>query len=94
MLGKWPLTKSARKSHATPHIALTKDEKNKIMGKKSAEDVLREQRDQALIEIGNLRKEVDKWKSAAAENEKELNALRSITLWKFVRSKLSEWIRP
>jgi hypothetical protein len=64
------------------------------MGKKSAEDVLREQRDQALIEIGNLRKEVDKWKSAAAENEKELNALRSITLWKFVRSKLSEWIRP
>jgi hypothetical protein len=54
---------------------------------KQTEDILREQRDQGLKEIASLRKTIE-------DQEKQLKALKSITLWKFIRKRLSEWISP
>jgi hypothetical protein len=76
------------------HIALTGDEKKAIMGKHSAEDVLREQRDQAQKEIFTLRRELKQWEATVTSQREEINALKSLTLWKFMRKRLSEWIKP
>ena len=82
------------------HIALTGDEKKAIIagtglvGSKKTEDVLREQRDQAQKEITTLRKEMKQWEATVAEQEIELKSLKSMTVWKFIRKRLSEWIKP
>ena len=116
LLGTYPVTNAQKKAfgfhsynHSQgkfyQHIALTKDDKNKIMGKHSTEDVLREQRDQALKEIATLRR--DKMilegtvKSQAGELklfhkivEDQEKDFKSLTVWVFLRKKLAEWIKP
>ena len=75
---------------------------------KQTEDILREQRDQALKEIALLRKEMKHWEAAVKsqsgeiklfhkiveDQEVELNALKSLTLLNFIRKRLSEWMAP
>jgi hypothetical protein len=94
---------------SSKHIALTGDEKRAILGgKQSAETVLREQRDQALKEIAALKRDLKisegKEKSLAGEvtlfqkivedQEKELKEFKSITVWKILRKRISDWIKP
>ena len=75
-------------------VSLTGDEKNVIIGKHSAEDVLREQRDQALKEIGELRKELKQWEDSVAAQELEIKTLKSMSVLEFIRKKLADWINP
>ena len=104
MIGKYPVTNSTKNPTASGkpniyrHIALTGDEKKAIIGKtpnsiggKASENVLREQRDQALIEISSLRKEIESLKLTVSAQEKEL---KSLTVWKLIRKKLSDWLAP
>ena len=86
------------------HIALTGDEKKALFAKidaakvansaggKSAEDVLREQRDQAQKEIASLRKEMKQWEATIAAQEAELKAVKSMTVWKLVKKRIADWI--
>ena len=92
LLGKWPLKNGCGKPKMQKHVALTGDEKRAIIGKKSTEDVLREQRDQALKEIGNLRKEMKQWEATVKAKEENIKALKAMTLMKFLRKRLAEWI--
>jgi hypothetical protein len=99
----------------TKNIALTGDEKRAIMGKtpnsvggKSEEKVLREQRDQALLEISALKRdlrisegkekaimgELTLFKKIVEDQNEELKILKSITVWKLIRKKLSDWLAP
>lgn len=105
LLGTYPVTNAQKKAfgfhsynHSQgkfyQHIALTKDDKNKIMGKHSTEDVLREQRDQAQKEIALLRKEMKVYETVVKSQEQELKAWKSLTVWVFLRKKLAEWIKP
>ena len=116
LLGTYPVTNAQKKAfgfhsynHSQgkfyQHIALTKDDKNKIMGKHSTEDVLREQRDQAQKEIAHLRKEMKIWEGVIKAQEGELKLFhkivedqekefKSLTVWVFIRKKLAEWIKP
>jgi hypothetical protein len=59
--------------------------------KLQTEDVLREQRDQAQREIATLRKEMKQWEVTVAAQEQEL---KSMTVWKLLRKRLAEWIKP
>ena len=95
LLGKWPLKTPRQKAMSVPRI-------------KQTEDILREQRDQALKEIELLRKEMKHWEAAVKsqsgeiklfhkiveDQEVELNALKSLTLLNFIRKRLSEWMAP
>lgn len=120
LLGVFPITAGQKRmfgyhrpKNPTPkpkHIALTGDEKKAIVhgGKKSTEEVLREQRDQALIEIAALKRDLriseGKEKSTLGEltlfhkivedQEKELEALKSLTVWKLIRKRLAQWLEP
>lgn len=76
------------------YVALSGDEKKALMvriastGKVttvSAEDVLREQRDQGLKKIAELQKEVSYWKTKAHD-------LESLTTMQFIRNKLAIWL--
>ena len=98
LLGKYPLTKNQRKQFGKGssqssvnqnRIVLTKDEKNKIMGKKSQEDVLREQRDQSLKEIDRLRKELKKSIEIVQAQKEELD---SMTIMKVVKKRILRWL--
>jgi HNH endonuclease len=95
LLGKWPIRTPQQKAMRVPRI-------------KQTEDILREQRDQAQKEIALLRKEKKAWEGALTaqtnelklfhkiveDQEEELKALKSLTVWKFIRKKLAEWIKP
>lgn len=105
MLGKYKQTQSSaerkqarRVSLGVSHIALTGDEKKAIMAgtvpsppKHKAEDVLREQRDQALKELALVRKEVKFLHELVADQEKEL---KGITVWGLLRKRIAQWISP
>ena len=81
------------KKKAPPNrVSLTGDEKKAILGKHSVENVLREQRDQAQKEIVNLRRELKHWEATVAAQEIELKSLKSLTVWQFIRKRLSEWM--
>lgn len=71
------------------HIALTGDEKRAIMGKKSTEDVLREQRDQAQKEITTLRKDIERYEAVVKDQEEKL---KSITVGKLIRKRIAAWL--
>jgi hypothetical protein len=86
------------------HIALTGDEKKAIMAgqvapapvlhhavRHNAEDVLREQRDQALRELTLARNELKLFRKIVEDQEKDL---KTMTVWKLIRKRISEWIRP
>lgn len=86
-------------SHSTKYIALTGDEKKAIMEKTpnssagySAADIHLEQRDQALREIALLRKEMKVYEAVVNTQEAELKALKSMTLWKFLKNRLAAWL--
>ncbi len=95
LLGKWPLTKTARKVHSS--ICLTGDEKKAIMSgkpspvKKKVEEVLREQRDQAHRELNIVRNELKLFHKIVEDQEKEL---KSMTVWKLIRKRIAERIAP
>lgn len=104
MLGKYPVTTRTKNSSTIGkpniygRIALTGDEKKAIYGAishgpkpKSDVEVLREQRDQALNEISSLRNEIEVLKLSVSAQEKEL---KSLTVWKLIRKRLSECIAP
>jgi hypothetical protein len=88
------------------HIALTRDEKKALLARVQAtpvghvkdthktEDILREQRDQAQKEIFTLRRDLKQWEATVAAQETELKAFKSLTVWQFIRKRLSEWISP
>ena len=76
------------------YVSLTGDEKKAIIGKTSAEDALRIQRDQAHLEITRLNKELKHWEATVTIQREEMNALESLTLWKFIRKRLSNWLAP
>jgi hypothetical protein len=89
------------------HIALTGDEKKAIIAgnvappsspvlkrsvaKHQTEDVLREQRDQALRELTLVRNELKLFHKIVDDQEKDL---KTMTVWKLIRKRISEWIRP
>lgn len=86
-------------------VALTGDEKRAIKVKKSTEEVLREQRDQAMQQIDTLRqqKEDTENKLVVAEKEiaylqetvrKQREQMKKPTLWKSLRKGLASWIEP
>jgi len=103
LLGVYPVTSGQRRIYGLPktnnpatkpkYVALTGDEKKAIVhgGKKSTEEVLREQRDQALVEITALRKELEKKSISYATLE---NQLKTMTIWKLIRKRLAEWVSP
>lgn len=107
LLGKWPTKDGKGMKRSLKRTCLTGDEKKAILygGKTSAEEIHIEQRDQALKEIGELRKELKHWEATVKAQEGELKLfhkivedqeaeLKAMTVWKFVRKRLSEWIRP
>jgi hypothetical protein len=75
---------------------------------KQTEDILRQQRDQALKEIATLRMdkmilegtvksqsgELKLFHKIVEDQEEELKVLKFMTVWKFMRKRLSEWINP
>jgi hypothetical protein len=99
--------KEMRRVSSHGRVALTGDEKKAIMAgnvappptpaqkqsvvKHQAEDVLREQRDQALRELKHLNNELKLYKKIVEDQEKELKAM---TVWKLIRKRIAEWIRP
>jgi len=59
-------------------VCLTGDEKKAIKsGKTSTEDVLREQRDQALAAVALVRKEMKHWEATVQSLEKQLPSMTS-----------------
>jgi ferredoxin len=64
----------------------------KVPRKVQTEDILREQRDQAQKEIAHLRKELKVYEIIVSEQKQELKAIKSITIWRFLRKRLAEWI--
>jgi len=95
LLGKWPIKTPQQKSMSVPRI-------------KQTEDILRQQRDQALKEIATLRMdkmilegtvksqsgELKLFHKIVEDQEEELKVLKFMTVWKFMRKRLSEWINP
>ena len=79
--------KKAQRS--SKYIALTGDENKAIIGKNTTENVLRDQRDQALKEIGELRKEIESLKAIIKNQEKELS---SMTVARLFKRKLLYWL--
>lgn len=118
LLGKWPMKSGQGKAKSMKRTALTGDEKKAIMAGivrtpnttagVSASEAVRIQRDQALSQIGILRKERAAWEPVIAEHtiqikalrnkvedqEAELKALKSLTVWQFIRKKLAAWLAP
>jgi len=122
MLGKWKpngtsISKPKEPKYSKPPktrngVCLTGDEKKAIMagnlGSVPGINAVRIQRDQALSQIGILRKEIDSWKPVITaqadqikelrkqveDQEEELKSFRSITVWKMFRKILAEWIKP
>jgi hypothetical protein len=96
LLGKYKEKSPNQVPSRIKYIALSSEEKKAIVhgGKHSAEDVLREQRDQAQKEILNLRRELKQWEATVTSQREEIDALKSLTLWKFIRKRLSEWLAP
>jgi hypothetical protein len=101
-----------KKSKANGHVALTGDEKKQIMAgtyipsvKRSREDVLLEQRDQALSalnaeriklkdvaeQLAQLREE-HKFREAVVQELDE--RIKSMSIWRLLRVRLAEWMRP
>lgn len=94
LLGKYKETNPYQVPKRAKRVSLTGDEKRAIRGvprKLQTEDVLREQRDQAQREIATLRKEMKQWEVTVAAQEQEL---KSMTVWKLLRKRLAEWIKP
>ena len=110
MLGKYKQSqtnaerKEMRRMASGGRVALTGDEKKAIMAgqvapapvlhhavRHNAEDVLREQRDQALRELTLVRNELKLFHKIVDDQEKDL---KTMTVWKLIRKRISEWIRP
>ena len=79
-------------------VALTRDEKQAILaglpakpGRAGEIAVMREQRDQALGAVMELRAELKRREEARAELERRLKAM---TVGKLIRQRLAEWLRP
>jgi len=96
LLGKWPAVKSVRQSHSVQRVSLTGDEKRAIMAgtgsvvvSMKAEDVLREQRDQALREIGKLKTDVANLRSQALNYRHKLDTM---TFRKLLAIKITRWL--
>ncbi len=101
LLGIFPVTSNQKKmfGHVSVHpqgkpnyyrhISLTGDEKRAIMGNKSTEDVLREQRDQAQKEITTLRKDIERYEAVVKDQEEKL---KSMTLGQLIRKKIADWL--
>ena len=95
LLGNYQPKSSGAKSPKGRYIALSGDDKKAIMagnyappvGKHSTEDVLREQRDQGLREIGRLRTENTSLKSQVENYKQKLNTMtfRKLLLIRVVR---------
>ena len=112
LLGKYPISKKKKSNHhnTNSHVALTGDEKRAINNseKKSTDQIHIKQRDQALLEISALKRDLriseGKEKSLMGEltlfhkivedQKAELDVLKSITIWKLIRKKLSDWLAP
>ena len=109
LLGKWPMKDGKGAKRSLKRTALTGDEKKAIMagtgivGSKSTESVLREQRDQALQEIANLRKEKKAWEGAILAQANELKLfhkivedqekeLKSMTIKRLLKRRLADWL--
>ena len=96
LLGNYQPKSSGANSPKGQYIALSADEKKAIMagdhappvGKHGTEDVLREQRDQGLREIGRLRTENTSLKSQV-ENYKQ--KLKTMTFRKLLLIRLVQW---
>lgn len=90
--------KENAKAKTHGHICLTGDDKKAIKAKKSTEEVLREQRDQAHREITSLNHQIGILSRIVQDQEEELKALKTTSrfgrLWKSLRKKLSDWIAP
>jgi hypothetical protein len=93
LLGKWPMKDGKGMKRNMKRTCLTGDEKKAII-KKTSSDVHLEQRDQALREIGELRKEIKLYVEVVKTQEEELKALRSLTVWKLIRKRIAEWVSP
>lgn len=87
-----PTVVSSKKSAA--RVVLSGDEKRAIRGKKGAEDVLREQRDQMLRDLTLTRKELKLFHKIVEDQELEL---KSMTVIKLIRKQLVEklltWVK-
>lgn len=124
LLGKYPVNKNkktvihntvhgVKKSahqNTNSHVSLTGDEKKAIIngGKKSADQNHIEQRDQALLEIASLKRdlrisegkersimgELTLFQKIVEDQNEELKILKSITVWKLIRKRLSDWLAP
>jgi 5-methylcytosine-specific restriction endonuclease McrA len=88
--------KNSRKPDFYRHIALTGDEKKAIRAgklptsvKHNTEDVLREQRDQALLRIGTLEKELRQYKATVEAQEMKLNAQG---IWRIIRTRIVNFL--
>jgi hypothetical protein len=109
LLGKYKINNPNKVPRKSKYIALTGDEKKAITsGTKKVDTILREQRDQAQAEITNLKRDLriseGKEKSLIGEltlfhkivedQEKELNSLKTITVWSLIRRRVAAWIQP
>ena len=100
LLGKYKTEQNEqpKKSKFNNHIALTADEKRAIMAGKPAfppikvkvEDLMRQQRDEALREIGKLRTENAVLKSQAINYRQKLDTM---TVRKLLFIKLIRWLK-
>lgn len=92
------LLKNAAKARPkVKRIALSGEEKRAILARIGAApthyepiDVVREQREQALRTVIELRKELAQWKATVAEQERKL---KTMTVWQVIRRDLMEWLK-
>ena len=105
LLGQFPVTDRQKRAFGAPrlvprqnpkprYVALTADDKKALFSKTvkhNAENVLREQRDQALRELTHVRNELKLFHKIVEDQEKEL---KSMTVWKLIRKRIAEKISP
>ena len=89
------MAKSNKKS-GWPRIFLAGDEKRAALARLPAKqghmtelEVMRQQRDQALGAVLELRRELEHWRAATADFEEKLKAM---TVGKLIRQRLARWI--
>ena len=94
--GEGALMVGGKRNYKAKRVLLTRDEKREILAKLPAKqghmtelEVMRLQRDQALGAVLELRKELDHWRTAAADSEEKLKAM---TVWKLLRQRLAKWL--
>ena len=85
------------KPRASNRIALSGDEKKALLARlaaapvrKTAEEVLREQRDQGLITISQLREEARRWRETAEMLQRKVDTM---TIWQVIRRDLVEMLK-